>query len=132
MSKETDEMLERAEELNELLDEIEEKTEELDLDDKLCQAEELNDLLDEIEEKLDALGGGQKHALTILTPDRKTILRCTHFSCMAQKDGRGVLNGGNSGHNMALAWYPDVASAQAELKNLFDALKNGVGFYEMK
>ena len=83
-------------------------------------------------EKLEALGGGKKHALTILTPDRKTILRCTHFSCMEQKDGRGVLNGGNSGHNMALAWYPDVASAQAELKNLFDALKNGVGFYEMK
>ena len=132
MNKETDEMLERAEELNELLDEIEEKTEELDLDDKLCQAEELNDLLDEIEEKLEALGGGKKHALTILTQDRKTILRCTHFSCMEQKDGRGVLNGGNSGNNMTLAWYPDVASAQAELKNLFDALKNGVGFYEMK
>ena len=33
---------------------------------------------------------------------------------------------------MSLARYPDIASAQAELKNLFDALKNDVGFYEMQ
>ncbi len=126
------EKLGHAEELKGLLDEIGGKTEGLDLEDKLAHAEELNDLLDAIEEKLEAIGGGKNSSLTVLTPDRKRIARCTQFSCQEHKDGRVSLCGGNNSNNSTLAWYPDAASAQAELKNLFDAMKKGLGFYEMQ
>lgn len=126
------ETADQAEELKELLEEIEAKSEELDLDETIEQAEELNDLLEEIKEKLEALGGGRTRSLTVLTPDKKRVVQCTHFECYEQGDGRCGINGGDRNSNMSLARYPDIASAQAELKNLFDALKNDVGFYEMQ